>query len=156
MEMKYIYWYCLVYSDSDKRLIYFSNPSLSGDNTWTETYWPLHTPLKRETLTLSSTSSKVLEGHGVRKCAFWKRFLPQLANGKFDGRYGDFFYHNSPNIITTNGERVPSGEPTAVLTSRQHPVTLHCTPSGLVCSGSSSAFLTFGLLLALVSASSVF
>lgn len=58
----------------------------------------MHTPLKRETLTLSSNSSKVLEGHGVRKCAFWKRFLPQLGNGKFDGRYGDFFYHNSPNI----------------------------------------------------------
>ena len=24
------------------------NPSLSADNTWTETYWPLHTPMKRE------------------------------------------------------------------------------------------------------------
>ena len=58
----------------------------------------MHTPLKRETLTLSSNNSKVLEGHGVRRCAFWKRFLPQLGNGKFDGRYGDFFYHNSPNI----------------------------------------------------------
>ena len=68
------------------------------NDKWTDTYWPMHTPLKRETLTLSSNSSKVLEGHGVRKCAFWKRFLPQLGNGKFDGRYGDFFYHNSPNI----------------------------------------------------------
>ena len=66
-----------------------------------DTYWPLHTPLKRETLTLSSNSSKVLEGHGVRKCAFWKRFLPQLGNGKFDGRVGDFFYHNSPSAIST-------------------------------------------------------
>jgi len=112
------------------------NPSLSADHTWTETYWPLHTPLKRETLTLSSTSSKVLEGHGVRKCAFWKRFLPQLANGKFDGRYGDFFYHNSPNYIGTPDEMQPGKQ---------------------VCSSaSSSAFLTFGLLLALVSTSSVF
>jgi len=74
------------------------NPSLYENDKWTDTYWPMHTPLKRETLTLSSNSSKVLEGHGVRKCAFWKRFLPQLGNGKFDGRYGDFFYHNSPNI----------------------------------------------------------
>ena len=78
--------------------INYRNPSLYENDKWTDTYWPMHTPLKRETLTLSSNSSKVLEGHGVRKCAFWKRFLPQLGNGKFDGRYGDFFYHNSPNI----------------------------------------------------------
>jgi len=79
------------------------NPSLSADHTWTKTYWPLHTPLKRETLTLSTAESKVLEGHGVRKCAFWKKFLPQLGNGKFDGRSGDFFTFNNagsppPNI----------------------------------------------------------
>ena len=43
-----------------------------------------------------------------------------------------------------------------VLTLGQHPVTLHYTPSGRICNGSSSAFLTFGLLLALVSTSSVF
>jgi len=70
------------------------NPSLYDGHTWTETYWPLHTPLKRETLTLSSNSSEVLEGHGVRKCAFWKRFLPKLGNGQFDGRGGWFFYHD--------------------------------------------------------------
>ena len=45
-----------------------------------ETYWPLHTPLKREILTLSAEPSKILEGHRVRKCAFWKKFLPQLGN----------------------------------------------------------------------------
>lgn len=33
----------------------------------------------------------------MRECAFWKRFLPQLGKGKFDGRYGDFFYHIGPN-----------------------------------------------------------
>ena len=49
---------------------HFRNPSLYEDYKWTDTYWPLHTPLKRETLTLSSNSSKVMEGHGVRKCAF--------------------------------------------------------------------------------------
>lgn len=85
------------------------NPSLSADHTWTETYWPLHTPLKRETLTLSTAPSKVLEGHGVRKCAFWKKFLPQLANGKFDGRSGDFFHlNNAANTPTTSDERSSS------------------------------------------------
>ena len=73
----------------------FRSPNLSADHTWTETYWPLHTPLKRETLTLSTSESKVLMGHGVRKCAFWKNFLPQLGNGKFDGKSGDFFPLNS-------------------------------------------------------------
>jgi len=57
------------------------NPSLSADHTWTETYWPLHTPLKRETLTLHAGGpAPVLEGHRVRKCAFWNKFLPHLAN----------------------------------------------------------------------------
>jgi len=85
------------------------NPSLSADHTWTETYWPLHTPLKRETLTLSTNPSKVLEGHGVRKCAFWKKFLPQLANGRFDGRGGDFFHFNNiaTVAITSGPEQVP-------------------------------------------------
>jgi len=55
------------------------NPSLSADHTWTETYWPLHTPLKRETLHLNAKDSSVLEGHRVKKCAFWRKFLPQLA-----------------------------------------------------------------------------
>ena len=74
----------------------FRNPSLSSDRSWTDTYWPLHTPLKRETLTLSTAPSKVLEGHdGARKCAFWKKFLPQLANGTFDGSSGDFFHEQS-------------------------------------------------------------
>jgi len=58
------------------------NPSLTGSGRWTDTYWPLHTPLKREILTLSAEPSKILEGHRVRKCAFWKKFLPQLAHDK--------------------------------------------------------------------------
>ena len=84
---------------------HFSNPSLGDKGRWESTYWPLHTPLKRETLTLSSSSAEVIEGHGVRKCAFWKRFLPQLGDGKFDGRYGDFFYNNHPDI------KPPPGDP---------------------------------------------
>merc|ERR1719326_2787028 len=82
------------------------NPSLGDKGTWESTYWPLHTPLKRETLTPSSSSAEVIEGHGVRKCAFWKRFLPQLGDGKFDGRYGDFFYNN---LRVTGYANVPSG-----------------------------------------------
>ena len=50
-----------------------------------ETYWPLHTPLKREILTLQAGNSSVLEGHRVRKCAFWKKFLPQLGNAFLGG-----------------------------------------------------------------------
>ena len=55
------------------------NPSLTGSGRWTDTYWPLHTPLKREILTLSTEASSILGGHRVRKCAFWKKFLPQLG-----------------------------------------------------------------------------
>jgi hypothetical protein len=55
------------------------NPSLSASKQWTETYWPLHTPLKRETLHLNALSTEVLEGHRVKKCAFWREFLPQLG-----------------------------------------------------------------------------
>lgn len=55
------------------------NPSLSADRTWTETYWPLHTPMKRETLHLNALSAEVMEGHRVKKCAFWRKFLPQLG-----------------------------------------------------------------------------
>ena len=43
------------------------NPSLSADRTWTDTYWPLQTPLKRETLVLNSNSSTVIEGLRVKK-----------------------------------------------------------------------------------------
>jgi len=56
------------------------NPSLSKGHAWTETYWPLHTPLNREILTLDAEKAPILKGHKVRKCAFWKKFLPQLAN----------------------------------------------------------------------------
>lgn len=64
------------------------NPSLTGTGRWMDTYWPLHTPLKREILTLSSGPSTTLEGHRVRQCAFWKKFLPQLANDNDGGSKG--------------------------------------------------------------------
>lgn len=78
------------YSDAEvklskKMMTYWANfaktghPSLSADDTWTDDYWPLHTPLKRETLLLNADKSEVLEGNKVKKCAFWNKFLPQLA-----------------------------------------------------------------------------
>jgi len=54
------------------------NPSLSADGTWSTTYWPLHDPIKREVLELNANVSRVLNGHRVKKCAFWKKFLPRL------------------------------------------------------------------------------
>ena len=62
-----------------------SNPSLSADGTWTTTYWPLHTPHKREILELNANFSRIVNGHRVKKCAFWKKFLPRLTSlGKSD------------------------------------------------------------------------
>lgn len=57
----------------------FRNPSLSADHTWTEYYWPLHTPMKREVLHLNSRNSSIMEGLRVKQCAFWRKFLPQLG-----------------------------------------------------------------------------
>jgi len=113
------------------------NPSLSSDDKWTDTYWPLHTPLKRETLTLSTNSSEVLEGHKVRECAFWKRFLPQLGKGKFDGRYGDFFYHIGPNNNLGYPENRPGSE--------RQVCELEC------CNGAKQLSLAFSLLFLMFS-----
>jgi hypothetical protein len=35
--------------------------------------------MKRETLHLNALSAEVMEGHRVKKCAFWRKFLPQLG-----------------------------------------------------------------------------
>ena len=56
----------------------FSNPSMAADGTWTSNYWPIHTPVKREVLVLNAEHQGQLEGLRVRKCAFWKNFLPRL------------------------------------------------------------------------------
>ena len=39
---------CMVIMFAMALILMNRNPSLSADNTWTETYWPLHTPMKRE------------------------------------------------------------------------------------------------------------
>ena len=51
---------------------------MAADGTWSSQYWPLHTPAKREVLVLNAESSSQKEGLAVRKCAFWKNFLPRL------------------------------------------------------------------------------
>ena len=50
-----------------------------ADGTWVDDYWPLHTPVKRETLLLNAERMEVLEGNWVKKCAFWRKFLPELG-----------------------------------------------------------------------------
>eukprot|EP00088_Acartia_fossae_P011973 TRINITY_DN1610_c0_g1_i1.p1 TRINITY_DN1610_c0_g1~~TRINITY_DN1610_c0_g1_i1.p1 ORF type:complete len:169 (+),score=32.20 TRINITY_DN1610_c0_g1_i1:261-767(+) len=55
------------------------HPSLSSDNTWTDEYWPLHTPLRRETMRLQAKKTEILEGVRVKECAFWSKFLPHLV-----------------------------------------------------------------------------
>ena len=53
---------------------------MAADGTWTSNYWPLHTPVKREVLILNGEHQGQLEGLRVRKCAFWKNFLPKLLS----------------------------------------------------------------------------
>ena len=92
------------------------NPSMAFDWTWTDTYWPLHTPLKREILTLSTGPSTTLEGHRVRQCAFWKKFLPQLGNlnDLYDG-----------NVTSTFNEIPRCATRKDILPMRQDMLVLH-------------------------------
>uniref|UniRef100_A0A023F5Z0 Carboxylic ester hydrolase n=2 Tax=Triatoma infestans TaxID=30076 RepID=A0A023F5Z0_TRIIF len=57
------------------------NPNLQSDNTWTSTFWPLHTAFGREYLTLGiNASAGGGRGPRVKQCAFWKKYLPQLIS----------------------------------------------------------------------------
>ncbi|KAK9512929.1 hypothetical protein O3M35_001234 [Rhynocoris fuscipes] len=57
------------------------NPNLQSDNTWTTTYWPLHTAFGREYITLDVNASATGgRGPRVKQCAFWKKYLPQLIS----------------------------------------------------------------------------
>ncbi|XP_064112237.1 acetylcholinesterase-like isoform X1 [Macrobrachium nipponense] len=56
------------------------NPSEGTNNAWTETFWPVHTALGREYLTLSINSTAIGRGPRLKKCAFWKKFAPKLLH----------------------------------------------------------------------------
>jgi acetylcholinesterase len=60
------------------------DPSKNIDGSWTQDYWPVHTPYAREYLTLVANYSWVDRGPRLRQCAFWKEYLPSLqtATGK--------------------------------------------------------------------------
>lgn len=64
--------------------LFHRNPSKSPGGTWTQEYWPVHTPYGREYLTFATNHSWVGRGPRLRQCAFWKKYLPSLktAAGK--------------------------------------------------------------------------
>ena len=79
------------------------NPSLSADGTWTPIYWPIHSPTKREVLELNANVSRVLEGHRVKKCAFWKKFLPRLLSlSKFQNIHTHIYLSAKQLGVSTN------------------------------------------------------
>lgn len=54
------------------------NPSEGSNKVWTKTPWPVHTPTGREYLTLATNSTAIGRGPRIKKCAFWKNFIPKL------------------------------------------------------------------------------
>ncbi|CAL4109495.1 unnamed protein product, partial [Meganyctiphanes norvegica] len=54
------------------------NPVQSDDGGFESVSWPVHTAGRREFLTLSTTSTDEGRGPRLKKCAFWKNFVPQL------------------------------------------------------------------------------
>ncbi|KOC62518.1 Acetylcholinesterase [Habropoda laboriosa] len=86
-----------------------------GDESWTQAYWPPHTAVKKEYLTLDTNSSEVGNGPRVRQCTFWKKYLPQLlaATCKYNFNLRFFFtanlplfYFFSPSVSFKNGPSV--------------------------------------------------
>ena len=84
-------------------IIRHSIPSLSGDHSWASFTWPTHTPARRETLELNSEEFRVVDGHRVKKCAFWKEFLPRLLDlSKYQFTSYTLFIKCLNNIKTLN------------------------------------------------------
>lgn len=54
------------------------DPNVDDAGRKTSTYWPPHSPINKEYLTLDINSTEIGSGPRVRQCAFWKKYLPQL------------------------------------------------------------------------------
>ena len=53
--------------------------SKNPDDSWTQDYWPVHTPYGREYLNLAANYSWVDRGPRLRQCTFLKDYLPSLG-----------------------------------------------------------------------------
>ncbi|XP_015440531.1 PREDICTED: acetylcholinesterase-like [Dufourea novaeangliae] len=71
---------------SKKMMRYWANFARTGDPnvgdvaSWSAPYWPPHTAVKKEYLTLDTNSSDIGNGPRVRQCTFWKKYLPHLLS----------------------------------------------------------------------------
>ncbi|XP_059085955.1 acetylcholinesterase-like [Tigriopus californicus] len=54
------------------------NPNKFPNGSWTKVYWPVHSALNREYLTLNLHNKSRGNGFRARKCAFWNNYLPNL------------------------------------------------------------------------------
>jgi len=51
---------------------------MSGDGSWSQIFWPVHTAHGKEYLTLAVNSTEIGRGPRTKQCAFWQKYLPQL------------------------------------------------------------------------------
>lgn len=57
---------------------FYRNPNKFPNGSWTKVYWPVHSALNREYLTLNLHNKSRGNGFRARKCAFWNYYLPNL------------------------------------------------------------------------------
>ncbi|XP_011699347.1 PREDICTED: acetylcholinesterase-like [Wasmannia auropunctata] len=71
---------------SKRMMRYWANFAKTGDPNIDESgelslaYWPAHTAVNKEYLTLDVNSTEIGSGPRVRQCTFWKKYLPQLLS----------------------------------------------------------------------------
>ena len=64
----------------------YRDPNRHSNGSWASaTYWPLHSPMKKEYLRLAVKNKTIGYGLSSRKCAFWKTYLPSLLGNKNTG-----------------------------------------------------------------------
>jgi acetylcholinesterase len=51
---------------------------MSGDGSWSQIFWPVHTAHGKEYLTLAVNNTEIGRGPRTKQCAFWQKYLPQL------------------------------------------------------------------------------